>query len=188
MGRGRRGLFALLLLGILLPGIILGVFGFRSLRQDRLLAERQTRDTLQSAAEVAAHEVARELARWREWNEPDSATFTLTPGGRIQSAHGLLWLPGTVPEPTLTGDAERAEEAEIRQKDYAKALKLYEAALRDAPPETRAIILLRIARTSKKAGDFEQAPQLAARCVFSSVHGHGTRHAGAGRIGRRSGA
>jgi len=47
-------LFALIVLGILLPGVILAVFGFRSLRQDRLLAERQTRDALQSSVEVAA--------------------------------------------------------------------------------------------------------------------------------------
>ena len=123
MGRGRRGLFALLVLGIVLPGAILAVFGFRSLRQDRLLAERQTRDALQSAVEVAAREVGRELALWQEWREPASAIVTLTPSGSVQSARGLLWLPGTVREATLAGDAERAEEAEIRQKDFAKDLE-----------------------------------------------------------------
>src|SRR5512136_2465646 len=99
MGHGRGGLFVLLVLGILVPGAILAVFGFRSLRQDRLLAERQTRDALEGAADLAAREVTRELARWPEWKEPGSATLTFTPGGGLQSARGLLWLPGTVPEP-----------------------------------------------------------------------------------------
>jgi len=157
MGRGRRGLFALIVLGILLPGVILAVFGFRSLRQDRLLAERQTRDALQSSVEVAAREVTRELARWQEWDEPTSATLTLTPGASVLSARGLLWLPGTVSEPHLDANARRAEEAELRQRDFAKALQLYEAALREASPEARAALLLRIARTAKKAGDLERA-------------------------------
>ena len=157
MAHGRRGLFVLLVLGILLPGAILAVFGFRSLRQDRLLAERQTRDALESAADLAAREVTRDLARWPEWKEPDSATLTFTSDGRLQSATGLLWLPGGVPEPKLAGDAELAEEAEIRQNDYTKALHLYEAVLVGAPPEARAVILLRIARTARKAGDLAKA-------------------------------
>jgi len=157
MARGRGGLLALLVPGILLPVAILALFGFRSLRQDRLLAERQTRDALHSAAELAAREVSRELARWPEWKEPGSATLTLTPGGSLQSANGLLWLPGGVPEPRLGRDAERAEETEIRQKDHAKALHLYEAALGGAPAEARAAILLRIARTARKTGDHAKA-------------------------------
>ena len=143
--------------GILLPGAILAVFGFRSLRQDRLLAERQTRDGLESTANVAAREVTRDLARWPEWKEPDSASLTFTAGGSLQSANGLLWVPGGLPELKLAGDAYLAEEAEIRQKDYAKALHLYEGALRGAPPEARADILLRIARTARKAGDLVKA-------------------------------
>jgi hypothetical protein len=147
----------LLVLGILLPGTILAVFGFRSLRQDRVLAERQMRDALESAADLAAREVTRDLARWPEWKEPDAATLTFTSDGRLQSAKGLLWLPGGVPEPKLAGDAELAEEAEIRQMDYTKALRLYEAVLGGAPPEVRAVILLRIARTARKAGDLAKA-------------------------------
>jgi signal transduction histidine kinase len=159
MYRGRRGLFILLAVGILLPGAILAVFGFHSLRQDRLLAEQQTRDALQSAVELAGREVTRELARWPEWNVPGSATLTLAPDGRARAAHGLLWLPGTLPDPTLPSEAQRAEEAEIRQKDFAKAINLYEAALRDATPEARAAILLRIARSWRKSGDIEKARQ-----------------------------
>lgn len=143
--------------GILLPGAILAAFGFRSLRQDRLLAERQTRDALESAAHLAAREVTRDLARWPEWKEPDSAFLTFSTGGRLQSAKGLLWVPGGFPELKLAGDAYLAEEAEIRRKDYARALHLYEGALRGAPPEARAAILLRIARTARKEGDLVKA-------------------------------
>ena len=157
MAHRRGGLFVLLVLGILVPGAILAVFGFRSLRQDRLLAERQTRDALESSADLAVREVNRDLARWPEWNEPGSATLTLGRDGRLQLARGLLWLPGDVPEPKLPAGTELAEEAEIRQKDYVKALHLYEAALGGAPLEARAAILLRIARTARKAGDLGRA-------------------------------
>src|SRR6185369_2027409 len=98
MAHGRRGLFVLLVLGILLPGAILAVFGFRSLRQDRLLSERQTRDALESTVHLAAREVTRDLARWPEWKEPDSVFLTFTSGGNLQSANGLLWVPGGFPE------------------------------------------------------------------------------------------
>lgn len=67
MAHGRRGLFVLLALGILLPAVILAMFGFLGLRQDRLLAERQTRNALNSTAELPAREVTRELAQWQKW-------------------------------------------------------------------------------------------------------------------------
>src|SRR6266566_1659464 len=78
MAHGRRDLFVLFRLGILLPAVILAVFGFRSLRQDRLLSERQTRDALESTANLAAREVTRDLAQWPEWKEPDSTSLTFT--------------------------------------------------------------------------------------------------------------
>lgn len=157
MRQGRRGLFILLTTGILLPGAILAVFGLRSLRQDQLLAEQQTSNALQSAGDVAAREAARELARWQTWAEPGSAILTLRPDGSLHGARGLLWLPGVVAEPSLSPDLEAAEQAEIRQQDYPKALRLYEDALRTAAPERRARIFLRIARTARKAGNLEKA-------------------------------
>ena len=159
MGDGRRGLFVLLVLGILLPAVILAVFGFRSLRQDRVIAERQTRDALDNALELASREITRELARWQEWQEPVAATFTFTRDGRLQSAHGLLWLPGAIPEPALPEEAYRAEEAEIRHNDYGKALRLYQAALSEAAADTQAVLLLKIARTARKDGDMQTARQ-----------------------------
>ncbi len=157
MGCGRRELFILLVIGILLPGGILGVFGFRSLQQDRVLAERQTHDALQSTAELAAREVNRDLAGWREWKEPSAATLELSPDGSVRSAKGTLWRLSTVPEPMLGEAVELAEATELRLQDYGKALQLYEAALPDAHPGTQAAILLRIARTAKKSSDLGKA-------------------------------
>ena len=110
MGRGRRGLVILLILGIVVPGAILGILGFRSLQQDRVLNERQTHDALQSAVEVAAREVIRDLAAWRQWKEPGAAVIELHPDGTFRSSQGLLWQLGRVPEPVLPDDVERAEE------------------------------------------------------------------------------
>ena len=157
MRHGRRGLFILLVVGILLPGAVLAVFGFRSLQQEQILAGQRTRESLRSAADLSAREVNRELARWREWSDPTSAILVLDNGRNLQEAHGVLWRPGGLREPALTAEAEQAEEAEIRQKDYAKALNLYENALRNSPPGVRAAILMRIARTSRKAGDLDRA-------------------------------
>ena len=51
----RRDLFVLLLLGILLPGVILAIFGFSGLRHDRRLSERQALDNLQNAVDAGPH-------------------------------------------------------------------------------------------------------------------------------------
>jgi signal transduction histidine kinase len=150
-------LVALLVAGILLPGVILAVFGFGSLRQDRLLAERQSRDALISAAELAAREANREIARWREWQDAEGAEVVFREDGGIASSRGLLWLPGGTPAISLGPDADRAEQAEIRQRDYAKALSLYELALRGASANAKAAVLLRIARTAQKSGDHARA-------------------------------
>ena len=160
---------ALLVLGILLPGIILAVFGFRSLRQDRLLAERQTRDTLDNAVELAGREITRELARWQDWRDLDAATLAFARDGSLQSAHGLLWLPGAIPEPALPEVAARAEEAEIRHNDYTTALRLYRTALAEAPAETQSALLLRIARTARKDGDMQTARQSWRRILSLTV-------------------
>jgi DNA-binding response OmpR family regulator/signal transduction histidine kinase len=157
MAYARGGMIALLTLGIVLPGGILAVFGFHSLRQDRLLAQRQTRDVLESALQVAGDEVTRELARWSHWNEPESALIILGADGTIESARGLLWWPGPLSDPPLGPDVDRAEQAEIRRNDFAQAIGLYETALHIAPARSQAALLLRIARTARKAGDSEKA-------------------------------
>ena len=152
-------MFALLALGILLPGAALAVFGFRSLRQDRLFAERQTRDALESAAGLAAREIGRELEHWPDWNEPDAAVVEFTSSGEVRTARGLLWLPESrLPPPAPLGAvAAKAEEAEIRNNDPAAARRLYEVALETAPPPARPGLLLRGARTAQRQGDPERA-------------------------------
>jgi signal transduction histidine kinase len=156
MAPGGRGFLTLLALGILLPGVILATLGFRALRQDRLLAERQSRDMLQHILDLAAREVDRELARWAQWNDPDSAKMTFD-RGRVAGSAGLLWLPGPLREATLSPAVLQAEEVEVRFQDHARALWMYEAALNNQAPAARAAILLRIARCARKAGDLKKA-------------------------------
>ncbi len=50
-----------------------------------------------------------------------------------------------------------AEQAELRDKDYPRALQLYERLLAQAGEEQHPLLLHRLARTSRKAGSDEQA-------------------------------
>jgi signal transduction histidine kinase len=145
--------------GVLLPGILLAVAGFRSLRQERLMAERQSRDALERAAELAARESERELERWEEWRGTEFVRMEFSGGGRLVSASGLAWVDAgrMEPRPGLPALAVKGEEAEIRQQDDAGALRLYETAMRAGPEEARPEILLRIARIAMRQGNSQRA-------------------------------
>ncbi len=62
-----------------------------------------------------------------------------------------------VASPPITPLVQAAEEAETRDRDYARAITLYERALRTLPPDGRAATLHRLARTQRKAGRPEAA-------------------------------
>ena len=61
--------------------------------------------------------------------------------------HRLWALPG------LT----EAESAELRQQDYTRAILLYERLLANAEPDDRPLLLHRLARTYRKAGQLDDA-------------------------------
>ena len=52
------------LVAILVPGIVLGVFAFRSLKNDKELAERRLGERVQDVAERAKARVREEWLRW----------------------------------------------------------------------------------------------------------------------------
>src|ERR1051325_994433 len=54
-------------LTVLLPGIVLLLFGLRALQQDRLALEHQIRDRLANTAELAARAVDQQLANWQQF-------------------------------------------------------------------------------------------------------------------------
>src|SRR5215475_9743080 len=51
---------------ILIPGLVLCIFGFRSLLQERQFAEQQIRERLASAAESAGRRLELELKDWQQ--------------------------------------------------------------------------------------------------------------------------
>jgi signal transduction histidine kinase len=142
-------------LTVLLPGIVLLLFGLRALQQDRLAVEHQIRDRLANTAELAARTVDQQLANWQQFRS-DGVILTGQPLRAVPSdapAYEFQDSP-TVPEPDpALADAERQE----LLGEWDKAIMLYQRAARESS-RARTQSLLRKAETYIKAGK----PDLAA--------------------------
>ncbi len=170
------GLLLVFVLTILLPGVLLAVFGLRTLWQERRLAEQQIREQLERLAELAGRDLERELARWQRLVEGlrpevlpeevrrvaaelgagavvhlEKQRLTVLPQGQIP--HEL----GPVAEEPVPAMLATAEAVEFRQKDYVKAAALYQRALSAAGPQFQAAVLHRLARVYRKKGQREDA-------------------------------
>lgn len=99
---------------------------------------------------------------------PGSGVLIFRNGGDlgVLPAGQLLYRPAaTVPSPLSTQrprgiaavELAAAELAELRDKDFPRALELYERLLPEADSDDRALLVHRLARTSKKAGLQDQA-------------------------------
>ena len=185
--RSGRDLLVVFALTILLPGMLLAVFGARALFQERRLANQQIRERLDRAAELAVQDVQRELREWQTALEkigqdrtvnaealPDRirpsvaepgagvVVFLGPPERRVWPEQQLLYQDGGLgtaspPEALPTGALAEAESLELRQKDYPRAALLYKRLLATAEPDQRARLLHRLARTYRKAGRDEEA-------------------------------
>src|SRR6185369_4677974 len=63
---------------VLLPGIILLLFGLRTLEQDRLTLERQINDRLDNAAQLASRAIDQQLVAWQQFRA-DGVTVLANP-------------------------------------------------------------------------------------------------------------
>src|SRR5713226_8632600 len=63
--RSGSDVLALFGLTILLPGVLLTVFGVRALVQERRFAQQQIRERLERAAQIAVHDLERDLHEWQ---------------------------------------------------------------------------------------------------------------------------
>ena len=167
---------------ILVPGILLAFFGLRALVQESRLVDQQIRERLRGAGQTAARRLERELSEWRQaidqlgqsgatdpalWparvrlatKQPGSAVVLLREKDRVQAfpAGQLPYILSPVPaasspvRPRLASWAE-AELAELREKNYDKAIRLYRRFLGSAKRFERVILLHRVARSLRKAG------------------------------------
>src|SRR4051794_21743491 len=58
-------LIGIFIITILAPGLILGFFGLRALRQERSLSNQQIRERLNGVAENLGHRVEFDLSEWQ---------------------------------------------------------------------------------------------------------------------------
>jgi signal transduction histidine kinase len=176
-GSGRR-LVAVFALTMVLPGFWLALFGLRSLRQERQVAEQQVRERLERAAEAAERAINARLQEWDQAVEQaaGSPPVRLRPlvearglwyqlhsgaGGTPALPGSILYFPNRPPNPVpLRSDTvAQAEKAEL-SKDYAAAVALYRKALGNADLSGRAELIHRLARTERKAGNSREAIRL----------------------------
>jgi len=185
----RRPLLVLLL-AVVLPGVVLAMLGFRTIREERRLVDSQIRDTLDRAANRAAGDLERELASWRQVASDAAAAcgsggeIPLTPrfqaasrapGGAVLVCVGdsrarsappgaLAWTigpeAGAAVAAPLPAAYRETETLEIVREDYAAAASAYRALLGGASGERRAWLLHRLARTTAKMKKPEEALRL----------------------------
>jgi tetratricopeptide (TPR) repeat protein len=165
-----RRLILSFVLVLLVPAAAVVWLGVRLIEQDRALASRQLRERRESAADrlIAGLEQAVSATERRLDADPtdvlvlpdeDAVLVTLGPAGIETYPRGrLLYVPAMPPgpaEPTTAFDA--GEALEFRERDYRGAAAAFRA-LADSPDvAVRAGALLRLARTSRKAGRADEA-------------------------------
>jgi signal transduction histidine kinase len=169
-------LLAIFCLTILLPGLVLAVFGVHALWQERRFASQQVRDRLDLAAEIAARELERAISPWQTVVEqlgrghavdlthlPDHLRAPFEDPGTaaiVVAAERALWprtqmlhrLDGDQPVARRTPPVLAAAEAAELSGDHLRAERLYRHALTAADAGTRPLVLHRVARTLRKAG------------------------------------
>jgi hypothetical protein len=178
-----RGLLALFAATILLPGLLLCAFSVRGLLQERRMAGQQVREQLERTATETSRSLEFELHRWQQLLDEvhlDAAGVPTLPaplGAALSKHEGavvlalsargthviptgrLLYDPGATMDLPSSVPAEiaSAETLELRQEDYGKAIRAYEALLRSASTSSRPLLLHRLARASRKAGRLTEA-------------------------------
>jgi len=185
--RPTQRLIGIFLITILAPGLILGFFGVRALRQERALADQQILERLNVAAETVGLRLELEFREGQQladrlaegnpanreaWPDRLRSAVEVTGGAAVlyRSAKGLETLPpqqllyelsaGTEPATANTRSPliAQAESLEFRDKKYVEAIAIYRRLL-DSGNSPRAAILQGLARNLKKAGRGEEAAQ-----------------------------
>src|SRR6266496_205908 len=118
-------------LTVLLPAIVLLLFGLRALEQDRLAVEHQIRDRLANTAALAARAIDQQFANWQQFRS-DGVILTGQPVRAVPPDAPAYEFQDDVtvaePDPALA-DAERQE----LQGDWGKAIALYRKVASETP-------------------------------------------------------
>jgi signal transduction histidine kinase len=142
-------------LTVLLPGVVLLLFGLRALEQDRLAVERQIRDRLANTAELAARAIDQQLANWQQFRS-DGVILTGQPLRAVPPDAPAYEFNDSVTVAELVPALADAERQEL-QGEWDKAILLYRKAANEFP-RARTQAMLGQGETYRKAGK----PDLAA--------------------------
>ena len=166
-----------------LPSGLLAVAGVRALVQERAAAEAAIEQRITDAAERVARAVDRELASWRDSVGSHGGSFdpTRLPAALREAATGeghlaiatvggsrtdvwpereVAFAPTavlTTAAPSARAALVAAEAAELGDRDYSTAIRLYADLLAVAGPAERPVFVHRLARTYRKAGRTAEA-------------------------------
>jgi len=149
-----------LVLTVLLPAIVLLLFGLQALEQDRLAVEHQIRVRLANTSELAARAIDQQLANWRQFSN-DGVILSDQPPRTEPPNASAYEVQEVAPLPELDPALAAAEQMELRG-ELENALALYRKAA-DELPRVRTQALLRQAVTYGKLG----RPDLAASAYAS---------------------
>jgi len=186
VGPGHR-LVGVFLVFILLPGIVLGVFALRTLRQEWRLAQQQIQERLEIITAQVGRDLDLQFKQWQEalqstaregmadprsWPEmvrlaveaPGSGVVVSLDGKGLQAIppSQLLYVLTTTtatvnPREPLPPSVVQAESVELGQKDYPRAIRLYQRLADSSDAELQPFVLHRLARSYRKAGRLDAA-------------------------------
>lgn len=165
--RSPYGLLTAFLVLTLGPSLGLVWLGWRLLDQDRALQHQR----IEERRERAADEVVVALQRAVQGSERDLAQLHApAPGddalmvevkGAETRAHPdgvlLFALSASMPQDVSSNLYREAETSEFQRRDYGQTVRLLQPLARSPDPTIRAGALLRIARSHRKAGQFDAA-------------------------------
>jgi signal transduction histidine kinase len=146
-----------------IPFAALAWLGWRSLEQDRTLENQRSRERLENAASLLAHELDRGLASWEELIPSvaqgvaielplNSVLLVFDSGGIVRHQGVRLPYYPLVGSQHVLGSSifAAAESLEFREQDFAKAAGLYRNLGRVGDRRVRATALMRLARCLRK--------------------------------------
>jgi signal transduction histidine kinase len=187
LSRPSQRLIGVFVLFILLPGVFLGGFAFRALRQEGQLARQRTRESLERTAKEIGLFVDSEFRRWSDAIRSPAGEKTIStdllpeilgqafsqPGGgvflsvirgdlEIFPPGALLYKPSGVLSTRAAVNRPSAalagaESLEMTRKDLERAVLAYRGLLNSAGTGERPLVLQRLARTLRKAGKLDES-------------------------------
>ena len=176
-GSRRKKIILYYVMGVVLPGIILGYMAFRGIRNDQALRERESHRKLETNSQTFFSEIDTHLASFMGEQSADSIIYSTkfydpsililfekdSMGIKKLKAHQLLYLP----EELLANESDRfnpsalfkeCQRLEFAEHRYADALSLYkERIIRTTNPEVKIEALVASARLYNKMNQPEKA-------------------------------